>query len=112
MISSELLAELRLEEGRIDEAERPPQRETVVPQDMLSQITTLFQRSALVHAAQGKEDEASSCSRRARLREESPFRVIERDALERLVRFLHAAGLRTRRPPGGPPARGPLAVAA
>ena len=109
------LAELRLEEGRIDEAERYAleARETVGPQDMLSQITTLF-TLGLVRTAQGKNEEGEGLLRDALARaEESPFRVIERDALERLVRFLNASGREDEAAPYEDRlARGPLAVAA
>jgi predicted ATPase/class 3 adenylate cyclase len=88
------LAELRIEEGKIDEAVRLAleARETVGPQDMVSQITTQF-TLGLAKAAQGKDEEAEELLRDALAQaEESPFRLIEREALERLVKFLRSRG--------------------
>jgi class 3 adenylate cyclase/tetratricopeptide (TPR) repeat protein len=109
------LAELLVEEGRIDEAENVAleARETVGPQDALSQISTTF-ALGVVRAAQGRDDEAEELLRSALERAENgPFRLIEREALERYVRFLldrgrddEAAPLEDRL------ASGPLAAAA
>ena len=88
------LAEVKLEEGKLEEAARLAleARETVGPQDMVSQITTQF-TLGLVRAAQGKDVEAEQLLRDALARaEESPFRLIEREALERLVKFLRERG--------------------
>jgi class 3 adenylate cyclase/tetratricopeptide (TPR) repeat protein len=88
------LAEVRIEQGRIEEAVRLAleARETVGPQDMVSQITTQF-TLGLVRAAQGKDAEAEQLLRDALARaEESPFRLIERETLERLVKFLRDRG--------------------
>jgi predicted ATPase len=88
------LAEVKIEEGKIDEAVRLAleARETVGPQDVVSQITTQF-TLGLVRAAQGKDAEAEQMLRDALARaEESPFRLIEHEALERLVKFLNSRG--------------------
>jgi tetratricopeptide (TPR) repeat protein len=109
------LAELRVEEGKLDEAERLAleARETVGPQDMVSQITTQF-TLGVVRAAQGKDDAGEELLRDALARaEESPFRLIEREALEKLVRFLRERGREDEAAPYEDRlARGPLAVAA
>jgi tetratricopeptide (TPR) repeat protein len=110
-----LLAELRVEEGKLDEAERLAleARETVGPQDIVSLITTQF-ALGVVRAAQGKDDLGEQLLRDALARaEESPFRIIEREALERLVRFLRDRGREGEAAPYEDRlARGPLAVAA
>jgi class 3 adenylate cyclase/tetratricopeptide (TPR) repeat protein len=88
------LAEVKLEEGKLEEATRLAleARDTVGPQDMISQMTTQF-TLGLVRAAQGKDVEAEQLLRDALARaEESPFRLIEREALERLAKFLRARG--------------------
>jgi tetratricopeptide (TPR) repeat protein len=109
------LAELRVEEGKLDEAERLAleARETVGPQDMVSQITTQF-TLGVVRAAQGKDEVAEELLRDALARaEESPFRLIEREALEKLVPFLRERGREDEAAPYEDRlARGPLAVAA
>ena len=88
------LAEVKLEEGKLEEAARLAleARETVGPTDMVSQMTTQF-TLGLVRAAQGKDDEAEQLLRDALARaEESPFGLIEREALERLAKFLRERG--------------------
>jgi class 3 adenylate cyclase/tetratricopeptide (TPR) repeat protein len=109
------LAEVKLEEGKLEEAARLAleARETVGPTDIVSQMTTQF-TLGLVRAAQGKDVEAEQLLRDALARaEESPFRLIEREALERLVKFLRERG----RDGDAEPyedriARGPLTTAA
>jgi hypothetical protein len=55
-------------------------------------MTTQF-TLGLVRAAQGKDAEAVQLLRDALAQaEESPFRLIEREALERLVKFLRERG--------------------
>ena len=92
--SQRALAELLVEQGKVDEAERwaLEARETVGPQDALSQITTTFSLG-VVRAAQGNDDEAEELFRSALARAEgSAFRLIEREALERYARFLRDRG--------------------
>ncbi len=88
------LAELLVEAGKLEEAERfaLQARETVGPQDALSQITTTF-ALGVVRAAQGRDGEAEQLFGSALERAESgPFRLVEREALERYSRFLHDRG--------------------
>jgi class 3 adenylate cyclase/tetratricopeptide (TPR) repeat protein len=88
------LAELLVDAGRVDEAERfaLEARETVGPQDALSQITTTF-ALGVVRAAQSRDEEAEQLLGSALERAESgPFRLIEREALERYARFLRDRG--------------------
>ncbi len=88
------LAELLVDAGRVDEAERfaLEARETVGPQDALSQITTTF-ALGVVRAAQGRDEEAEQLLVSALERAQSgPFRLIEREALERYARFLNDRG--------------------
>jgi class 3 adenylate cyclase/tetratricopeptide (TPR) repeat protein len=88
------LAELLVDAGKVDEAERfaLEARETVGPQDALSQITTTF-ALGVVRAAQGRDEEAEDLLRSALERAESgPFRLIERESLERYARFLRDRG--------------------
>ena len=92
--SQRALAELLVEQGKLDEAERwaLEARESVGPQDALSQITTTFSLG-VVRAAQGHDDEAEELFRSALARAEgSAFRLIEREALERYAHFLRARG--------------------
>jgi class 3 adenylate cyclase/tetratricopeptide (TPR) repeat protein len=109
------LAELLVEEGRVDEAERfaLEARETVGPQDALSQITTTF-GLGVVRAAQGRDEEAEQLFRSALERAEAgPFRLIEREALERYARFLRDRGRDEEAAPLDERlAQGPLAAAA
>jgi tetratricopeptide (TPR) repeat protein len=88
------LAELLVDDGRIDEAERfaLEARETVGPQDALSQITTTFSLG-VVRAAQGRDEEAEALFVSALERAEAgPFRLIEREAVDRYARFLRERG--------------------
>jgi tetratricopeptide (TPR) repeat protein len=92
--SQRALAELLVINGKVDEAERfaLEARETVGPQDAMSQITTTFSL-AVVRAAQGRDAEAEELFQSALGRvEDSPFRLIERETLERYVRFLNERG--------------------
>jgi len=92
--SQRALAELLVEQGKVDEAERwaLEARETVGPQDALSQITTTFSLG-VVRAAQGRDEEAEELLRSALARAEgSAFRLVEHEALERYARFLHDRG--------------------
>jgi hypothetical protein len=78
----------------VSEAERfaLEARETVGPQDALSQITTTF-ALGVVRAAQGRDGEAEQLLVSALERAQSgPFRLIEREALERYARFLRERG--------------------
>jgi predicted ATPase/class 3 adenylate cyclase len=88
------LAELLVAQGRIEEAERwaLEARETVGPQDALSQVTTTF-ALAIVRAAQGKDEAAEELFRSALERAEAgPFRLVERETLERYARYLRERG--------------------
>jgi tetratricopeptide (TPR) repeat protein len=109
------LAELLVVQGRIEEAERwaLEARETVGPQDALSQITTTF-ALAIVRAAQGKDTEAEELFRFAlESAEASPFRLTERETLERYARFLRERGRDDEAAPlEDRLAQGPLAAAA
>jgi class 3 adenylate cyclase/tetratricopeptide (TPR) repeat protein len=109
------LAELLVAQGRVEEAERwaLEARETVGPQDALSQITTTF-ALAIVRAAQGKDAEAEELFRSALERAEaSPFRLTERETLERYARFLRERGREDEAAPlEDRLAQGPLAAAA
>jgi tetratricopeptide (TPR) repeat protein len=108
------LAELLVAQGRIEEAERwaLEARETVGPQDALSQITTTF-ALAIVRAAQGKATEAEELFRSAlESAEASPFRLAERETLERYARFLRERGREDEAAPlEDRLAQGPLAAA-
>jgi tetratricopeptide (TPR) repeat protein len=109
------LAELLVEQGRIEEAERwaLEARETVGPQDALSQITTTF-ALAVVRAAQGRDVEAEELFRSAlEQAEDSSLRVTERETLERYARFLRERGRDDEAAPlEDRLAEGPLATAA
>ena len=88
------LAELLVDAGRIDEAERfaLEARETVGPHDALSQITTTF-ALGVVRAAQGRDADAEELFLSALERAEAgPFRLIEREAVDRYARFLRERG--------------------
>jgi tetratricopeptide (TPR) repeat protein len=88
------LAELLLEEGRIDEAERfaLAARETVGPKDVTSLATTA-KALGRVRAAQGRDDEAEALLREA---DETIFttehRLAQRDVLKWLAQFLRDRG--------------------
>ena len=109
------LAELLVDDGRIDEAERfaLEARETVGPQDALSQITTTF-ALGVVRAAQGRDEEAEALFLSALERAEAgPFRLIEREAVDRYARFLRERGRDDEAAPlEDRLASGPLAAAA
>jgi tetratricopeptide (TPR) repeat protein len=109
------LAELLVDDGRIDEAERfaLEARETVGPQDALSQITTTF-ALGVVRAAQGRDEEAEALFLSALERAEGgPFRLIEREAVDRYARFLRDRGRDDEAAPFEDRlASGPLAAAA
>jgi class 3 adenylate cyclase/tetratricopeptide (TPR) repeat protein len=113
--SQRALAELLVLGGKVDEAERfaLEARETVGPQDAMSQITTTFSLG-VVRAAQGRDNEAEELFRSALERaEDSPFRLIERETLERYVRFLNERGREDEAAPlEDRLASGPLAAAA
>ena len=88
------LAELLVDAGRVDEAERfaLEARETVGPHDALSQITTTF-ALGVVRAAQGRDADAEELFLSALERAEAgPFRLIEREAVDRYARFLRERG--------------------
>jgi tetratricopeptide (TPR) repeat protein len=88
------LAELLLELGRVDEAERfaLAARETVGPQDMTSLSTTTM-ALGLVRAAQGRDDEAEALLREAcDTLAAGEHRLHRRDALEALAQFLRERG--------------------
>jgi class 3 adenylate cyclase/tetratricopeptide (TPR) repeat protein len=109
------LAELLVAQGRVEEAERwaLEARETVGPQDALSQITTTF-ALAIVRAAQGKDVEAEELFRSAlESAEATPFKLTERETLERYARFLRERGREDEAVPlEDRLAQGPLAAAA
>ena len=109
------LAELLVDDGRIDEAERfaLEARETVGPQDALSQITTTF-ALGVVRAAQGRDEEAEALFVSALERAEAgPFRLVEREAVDRYARFLRDRGRDDEAAPFEDRlASGPLAAAA
>ena len=113
--SQRALAELLVQRGKVEEAERfaLEARETVGPQDAMSQITTTFSLG-VVRAAQSRDDEAETLMRSALERAEaSPFRLIEREALERYARFLQDRGRDDEAAPlEDRLASGPLATAA
>src|SRR5512133_2233622 len=88
------LAELLLELGRVDEAERfaLAARETVGPQDMTSLSTTTM-ALGLVRAAQGRDDEAETLLREAcDTLDAGEHRLHRRDALDALAQFLRDRG--------------------
>ena len=109
------LAELLVVQGRIDEAERwaLEARETVGPQDALSQITTTY-ALAIVRAAQRRDAEAEELFGSALERAEAgPFRLVEHETLERYARFLRERGRDAEAEPlEDRLASGPLAAAA
>jgi class 3 adenylate cyclase/tetratricopeptide (TPR) repeat protein len=88
------LAELLLELGRVEEAERfaLAARETVGPHDFTSLSTTTM-ALGLVRAAQGRDDEAEELLREALATiDETEHRLQQRDALEALAGFLRDRG--------------------
>ena len=92
--SQRSLAQLLLEKGKIDEAERfaLDARETVGPQDITSLSTTAF-ALGLVRAAQGRDEEAEELLRSALdTAKETDFREVQLSALEHLAHFLSERG--------------------
>jgi predicted ATPase/class 3 adenylate cyclase len=89
-----MLAQVLAERGKLDEAERVAlaARETVGPEDAVSQLTTEM-ALGVVRAAQGRDAEAERLLRSAAagLRK-SPFRASEPEALRYLIRFLRERG--------------------
>jgi tetratricopeptide (TPR) repeat protein len=88
------LAELLLERGRVEEAERfaLDARETVGPQDATSRATTAASL-AMVRAAQGRHDDAEECFKAAfDALAGTDFRQIEYEVLERYAQFLREGG--------------------
>ena len=88
------LAELLLELGRVDEAERfaLAARETVGPQDMTSLSTTTM-ALGLVRVAQGRDEEAEALLREAcDALDAGEHRLHRRDALDALAQFLRDRG--------------------
>ena len=92
--SQRSLAQLLLEKGKIDEAERYAldARETVGAQDITSLSTTAF-ALGLVRAAQGRDEEAEELLRSAlATAEQTDFREVQLSALEHLAHFLSERG--------------------
>jgi class 3 adenylate cyclase/tetratricopeptide (TPR) repeat protein len=88
------LAELLLERGRLEEAERfaLDARETVGPQDLTSRATTAASL-AMVRAAQGRDDEAEELFREAiDTVAETDFRAILYETLKPFAQFLRTRG--------------------
>jgi class 3 adenylate cyclase/tetratricopeptide (TPR) repeat protein len=86
------LAQVLLEQGKIDEAERYAleSRQTVGPRDMTSRATTRL-ALGLVRAAQGRDDEAETLMREALgILEETDFRRKEIEHLRALADFLRS----------------------
>ena len=92
--SQRQLAQVLLEQGRIDEAERfaLASRETVGPQDVVSQATTRM-ALGLVRAAQGRDDEAEKLLREGVDAIADVDHVhFECGSIDALVRFLRERG--------------------
>ena len=92
--SQRTLAEVLVDEGRVDEAERYAlaARETVGAQDVTSLSTTTM-ALGVVRAAQGRDDEAEELLREAyRIAGATEFRRHHVEALEELARFLRDRG--------------------
>ena len=92
--SQRSLAQVLLERGKIDEAERYAldARETVGAQDITSLSTTAF-ALGLVRAAQGRDEEAEELLRSAlATAEQTDFREIHLNALGHLADFLRERG--------------------
>jgi class 3 adenylate cyclase/tetratricopeptide (TPR) repeat protein len=88
------LAELLLERGRLEEAERfaLDARETVGPQDLTSRATTAASL-AMVRAAQGRDDEAEELFREAiDTVADTDFRAILYETLKPFAQFLRTRG--------------------
>ena len=87
-----LLAELLLEQGRVDEAETYALRavETVGPQDVSSQASTK-KSLALIRAHQGRDDEAEALFRESiDILERSEYRRFLSDPLKAIIHFFEA----------------------
>lgn len=92
--SQRMLAQVVLEEGRVDEAERLAleARETVGVRDVSSDSTTRL-ALGLVRAAQGRDEEAEELLREAvAILRPTGFRRYEIDPLTALARFLRVRG--------------------
>jgi len=92
--SQRSLAQLLLEQGKVDEAERLAlaARETVGPQDLTSQATTAM-ALGLVRAAQGRDEEAEQLLREAHATvAETDHRRSHLEALHALAGFLRERG--------------------
>jgi class 3 adenylate cyclase/tetratricopeptide (TPR) repeat protein len=92
--SQRMLAQLLTEQGRLDEAERLAleARETVGPQDAVSQVTTRL-ALGVVRAAQGRDEEAEELLRGAvHTLSSTPFRFAEPETLRALIQFLRERG--------------------
>ncbi|HXZ57932.1 MAG TPA: AAA family ATPase [Gaiellaceae bacterium] len=88
------LAEVLLDQGRVDEAERYAlaARATVGPQDVTSRSTTTM-ALGLVRAAQGREEEAEALLREAADSiDVGEHRLHRREILQELAQFLRARG--------------------
>ena len=93
--SQRLLAEILLDGGKIEEAERFALEaiDTVGPLDRISVATTTM-TLGLVRAAQGRDEEAERLLREAQIAlKATGFREIELIALEALVQFFRRRGL-------------------
>jgi class 3 adenylate cyclase/tetratricopeptide (TPR) repeat protein len=85
-----LLAEILLEQGKVDEAEMYALRavETVGPEDVHSQATTK-KSLALIRASQGRDEEAEALLRESiEILERSEYSRFLSDPLKALIRFL------------------------
>ena len=94
--SQRQLAQVLLEQGRIDEAERLAlaSRQTVGPQDLTSQASTRM-ALGLVRAAQGRDEEAERLLREAVdvfSDLEGGYPKVDRSTFQALVRFLRDRG--------------------
>ena len=92
--SQRSLAQLLIEKGKIEEAERYAldARETVGAQDITSLSTTAF-ALGLVRAAQGRDEEAEELLRSAlETAKETDFREVQLSALQHLAQFLRERG--------------------
>jgi len=92
--SQRQLAQVLLEQGRIDEAERfaLASRQTVGPQDVVSQATTRM-ALGLVRAAQGRDEEAERLLREAvDALTDVEYAKVECGIVQALVRFLRERG--------------------
>jgi tetratricopeptide (TPR) repeat protein len=88
------LAQVLVDQGKVEEAERVAleARETVGPEDAVSQITTNV-ALGIVRAAQGRDEEAERLLRSAtESARASHFKIIEPETLRALSRFLRDRG--------------------